>query len=148
MTIAKPNPTICSDPECQRPAEARTPGAQCKMHADRRRKGRPNPAPGRLQRRGPWMASDGSLVMYDERHPLASQRGLVRLRRAVAFRVWGPGQQPCERCQRLLTWGVDLLVGVRDGDPANASPANLLATCRPCACRVMGQRSGQVRSST
>lgn len=133
---------ICSVEGCERPARSSRPGADCTRHATRRHRGRPNSSPDLLRQPGPWISpTDGEITIYSPAHPLAQRRGLLRMRRAVALRAWGAGFHPCERCGRLLAWGVDLLVAVRDGDPANVSPANLLATCRRCVGREVAARS-------
>jgi len=64
-------------------------------------------------------------------HPLANNRGVLRVSRAVLYAKLSGTAGKCYWCKCALTWGT-LCADHVDGDPENNKPANLVGSCRGC----------------
>src|SRR5216683_373496 len=81
-----------------------------------------------------WMPipdGDGYIIERIPTHPLAGRRGYVRQHRRVLYDKLGPGPQECWRCGDFITWDT-LAADHIDGNKANNSEENLVASCNLC----------------
>lgn len=124
-----PTPPPCSIEGCDGPRRSQT-AAWCEMHYGRWRR---NGDPELLQEPRPFYANDrGYIKLRQPGHPLADPQGYIYEHRAVAYRVAGPGPQPCFWCGVQLVWDRNLHIDHLDHNRGNNDPDNLVISCRRC----------------